>query len=537
MGKIPLAVGDLLERCSRRTGWCILAVALATLGIRVALLPVRGFPSPSVHDEFSYLLGADTFASGRLSNPMHKLWPSFESIHILVRPKYATNFQPGQSLFLAFGQKVFGHPYYGVMLSVALMNAALCWMLFGWTSRRWALLVSLYPILYFTAGSRWMETYFGGAIVAMGAALILGAYPRLVRRPSVGLAALFTFGLSLLFLTRPYEGGCLAIAVTLLLAWHLWRRRSMRTNLFRWRMLLPVLILVATATFQMALNRGITGSFFTLPYILHLRTYEVAPIWWAFKGAGPPRPGPAPEVFKLHSVEYRDYLAVHDALPWSVMMIAKRVLRLLFMLLYPVLLFPFLLPAARKDPWLRTLLAFVLACFLSLILEVWSAYHYEAPFFAVMVAFTGRGLWKTSRAVSPGGKLALMTAAFALIVLAPLARHAYVTHRDLTVVSEMSRFAISRAGIESSLTHSGQRHLVFVRYLPNHDIYREWVYNKADIDKAPVIWARDLGLAQNDQVIAYYGKSRHYWLLEADVENPQLKDYVSRQDSALASKP
>ena len=55
---------------------------------------------------------------------MHPLAASFETIHILVRPKYASNYQPGQGLFLAFGQRFFGHPFYGVMISAALMNAA-----------------------------------------------------------------------------------------------------------------------------------------------------------------------------------------------------------------------------------------------------------------------------------------------------------------------------------------------------------------------------------------------------------------------------
>src|SRR5882724_10155128 len=36
---------------------------------------------------------------------------------------------PAQPLFLAFGQKVFGHPWCGVLLSVGIVCACISWML------------------------------------------------------------------------------------------------------------------------------------------------------------------------------------------------------------------------------------------------------------------------------------------------------------------------------------------------------------------------------------------------------------------------
>ena len=93
-----------------------------------------------------------------------------------------------------------------------------------------------------------------------------------------------------------------------------------------------------------------------------------------------------------------------------------------------------------------------------------------------------------------------------------------------------------RAHLLSRLIYSGGRHLVFVRYKPNHFIADEWVYNGADIDGARVVWARDMGTERNEELVRYF-KDRHAWLLEADERPPRLLAYRDQTNGQTKPMP
>jgi hypothetical protein len=149
---------------------------LVTILLRVALLLVLPIPDVAGHDEFSFLLQADTFAHGRLTNPTHPMWQHFESIHILQRPTCQSMYPPMQGVILAAGQLA-GNPWFGMLLASGLMCGALTWMLYGYLPPEWALLGGILGVWRFGVFSYWTNGYWGGAAAALGGALLLGVLP------------------------------------------------------------------------------------------------------------------------------------------------------------------------------------------------------------------------------------------------------------------------------------------------------------------------------------------------------------------------
>src|SRR5712691_7981585 len=270
------AIEKIFSRCAEQRNLAVVVLFFLVIGVRLSVLRELPVPVPGIHDEFSYLLMGDTFAHGRLTNPTHPMWMSFESFHINWFPTYSSKYPPGQGAVLALGQ-LLGHPWIGVLLSDAAMCAALLWMLQAWMPARWALLGAGLCALKFGVASYWMNSYWGGALAAAGGALVLGALPRIVRTGRARDALLLGLGVAVLANTRPYEGVLFCIPAA---GWFLWwlagktRSRAKAGNRVV-RVLLPLAgVLAVTAVFIGFYNWRLTGNALLFPHVLNSRTYR-----------------------------------------------------------------------------------------------------------------------------------------------------------------------------------------------------------------------------------------------------------------------
>jgi hypothetical protein len=512
-------------KLAHRRKTAVAVVYFAALAIRAALLPLLPVPHPEVTDEFSHLLLADTLAHGRLSNPTHPMWPHFESIHIIQKPTYNSDYFPGPAAILALGMGV-GHPWIAVWVLCAAMCAALCWMLQAWVPPAWALFGASLAVLRFDIASYWINSYYGGCLAALGGALVLGAYPRFLKKPSFSLSLVLALGIVAIGYSRPFEG--LAVSLPVVVALAIAFRKKLRVY---W-MCVPATALVLAAVGGLLLYcKAVTGDPLRTPYAVNQAAYgwPLGLPWFRARDV------------HLRDVEmqrYYDYeREAHDrnsSVLGELKHSTQKAQTLWRFYLGPALSIPLvMLPAVWRSRRLRFLFLAAGGTLLLALIQFVSLPHYAAPATAAILAILVecmRRLHRVRRKGRPIGLQLVLAAPAIMLAILALRIGLEKAHLPFTQANNFESWCCVQPGNQNKarilrmLTKAGGKHLVIVEPKTNPQDFLQWIYNAADIDQSPVVWARDFGPEQNRSLVEYF-RGRSIWLVDPNTHPARITPY------------
>ncbi|MEW4487342.1 hypothetical protein AB1L42_04630 [Thalassoglobus sp. JC818] len=240
----------------------------------------EGLP-PAYHDEYSYVLQAETFLNGRWSFPSFPEHAKiFNQMHVLNEGQFASRYFPGTGAWISLGMLVsdewFAH----------LLAQTFAAVMIFWTGRELAnsgtgllagLLFALSPGMIL----------FSNLLLAhhptlVGLTIFLWAFVRMIRTDCLTMSWVAGTGLSFAMICRPMTAAGFGLPFGILFFWwwirgnwgirnseenHLtFRQRSFRTI----GLGIPLLIGFAVVLTQ---NQQITGSLWTSPYQLYTDIY------------------------------------------------------------------------------------------------------------------------------------------------------------------------------------------------------------------------------------------------------------------------
>jgi hypothetical protein len=228
---------------------------------------------PALHDEWSYLFGAETFARGRLVNPPPPDPAAFQAIHVLCDGKrWVTRYPPGHPACLALG-RLLG----AVWLIPTLMTALTGGLLVVWAGRWlegrvafWAAALVMASPAFDLFGTCYLsQSSFGFAIALAGLASL-----QAVRSGQLRWTLLAALSGSAATLIRPFSALVLGLP---LLVWgtiRLWQQLGSRPIMGHLGVILSALML--TAVLWCFYNRATTGHFWKTAWQRYNELYEPA---------------------------------------------------------------------------------------------------------------------------------------------------------------------------------------------------------------------------------------------------------------------
>jgi hypothetical protein len=406
------------------------------------------------------------------------------------------------------------------------MCAAIAWMLQGWLPSSWALLGGILAAVEFGGVNYWVSSYYGGAVSAIGGALMLGAIPRILLHRRVRDTLLFAVGIGLLANSRPFEGLVFSAVVISVPAFYLLKRRKPSgLHLFA-KIAAPVaLVLLVVGAFMAYDNWRVTGNAMVLPYQVYTRAYDNHPIFqWGTPE--PPKQYDNPQFAIFYAKDREGWLAGRQ-LNWegAKLLFFKKLLPLQRFYAPPEFAIPILaaLFFITKSRKVRFWFSICGVLTVAVVAAAWVNPHYVAAFTAAVYALIVFGLkrihsWRShERAVGVAVARALVL--FHVLLLPAQAGALAVIH--ITGHGDAA-WARQRAAIQSELESTPGRHMVLVRYPTVFNPDRELVYNMADIDNSKVVWAREIP-GRDMQPLLHYFADRSLWIVEV---GPNLNLYA-----------
>jgi hypothetical protein len=325
-------------------------------------------------------------------------------------------------------------------------------------------------------------------------------------------------GIAVLGNSRPFEGLVFSLLMGGCLFIWLVRERRVSVGVVFKRMVAPMAVVMALMACEVGYyNWRVTGHPMKMPYMVHIETYGIDPVFVFSK----PRAEPVFrhwDIQNLQETYLRYYLDQRKSWGSLGKATVEKIGDLVqsyfvsFMLLVPLVGLPW---ALRRDGKLRMMLWSGVVFMGALMLETWMHAHYAAPGAGVFFLLEIEGMRVLNGMASNGrrwgrnvvrGLAVLLAIAFGntVVKLATAPRDTWYTRREALI---------------ERLRKEPERSLVIVKYGPEHNPHREWVYNEADLPNAKVILAQDMGAEQNKELTDYF-KDRKVWVLDADAEMP-----------------
>lgn len=260
--------------------WCVLLFGLSIssswiVGSRsVDLLMSVGAGSkrfdqlpPAYHDEYSYLLQAETFAAGRLTWPAAPIRPDlFHQFHVLNEPKTVSRYFPWTGVWLAVTEPL-PNRYWGHWLAGALATVFFFLSLETIAEIKSAvvggLLIAVSPGL----------AVFSNMLLAhhptmLALSVFLYAFLLMIQKPNMGRATVAGLGLTLAMLGRPMTAAGFALPFGIWLGVMLLRGRV------NWKLTMGFLVPLGVGFLTLAmLNHAATGSYFRSAYQQYTDTF------------------------------------------------------------------------------------------------------------------------------------------------------------------------------------------------------------------------------------------------------------------------